>query len=125
MLHTYVLITICNVVAFKYCHCCGVNVAAIVCNAAADIMLLSLCAKFTYVLVIRCDFAASKCNHHCGINDAVTVCSAPSYMLLLLYMLHMCQSLYVMLLYSKCHHCCGINVTVTMCSAATAICCCY
>ena len=89
-------------------------------------MLLSLCVKFAYVLVIRCDVVASTCNHHCDINVAVTVCSAPSCMfLLLLYMLHMCQSLYVMFLYSKCHHCCGINVTVTVCSAAAAICCCY
>ena len=71
--------TVGNVAAFKYCHHCAVNVAAIVSNAAADIMLLSLCVNIAYVLVITCDVAASKCHHHCGINIAVTVCSAPVY----------------------------------------------
>ena len=58
-------------------HHCGVNVTAIVCNAAADIILLSLYVNVTYVLVIKCDVAASKCHHHCGINVTVIMCSAP------------------------------------------------
>ena len=71
------LVTVCNVAAHKCYHRCGRNVAAIVCNAAADILLLSLCVNVAYVLVIGCDVAASKHHHLCGIIVAVTVCSAP------------------------------------------------
>ena len=77
ILHTYVLVTVCNVAAFKYHHHCGVSVATIVCSAATDIMLLSLCKNIAYVLVITCNAAASKCHHHCDINITVTVWSAP------------------------------------------------
>ena len=43
-------------------------------------------------------------------------------LLFLLYMLHMYQLLYViLLLVIKCHHCCSINVAVTVCTAVTTI----
>ena len=56
MLHTYVLVTICDVATYKCCHCCDVNVATTVCNAAANICYVNV----AYVLIIRCDVAASN-----------------------------------------------------------------
>ena len=74
---TYVLVTVCNVVAHKCCHHCGVNVDTIVCNADNDMyILLSLYVNDAYVLVIGCDVAASKCCHWCDVNVTVTMCNA-------------------------------------------------
>ena len=61
-------------------------------------MLLSLRVIVVYVLVIGCDIDANKCHHHCDINVAITVCSAPTCCCHCMWMLHMCRSLYVMLL---------------------------
>ena len=63
-------------------------------------MLLSLYVNVAYVLVIGYDVAASKCRHCCGINVVITVCSAAATICCCphVQILHMCQSLYVMLL---------------------------
>ena len=42
----YVSVTVCNVAAYKSCHCYVVNFGAVVCNAVGDI----------YVAIIVCEY---------------------------------------------------------------------